>query len=156
MRTITKKKLAAPVPDVLRSRGLRLTNPRRLILEIVRATDVHPTALWVYQRARRRAPRVSLGTVYRNLRLLAGEGLVKEMADGRGLGRFDGNLSDHCHLTCSGCGRIFDVAVSPDRSLEPRIAARTGFEISHHRIEFYGRCPACARKRRRIAAGRKK
>lgn len=156
MRTITKNSRAAPVPEALRGRGLRLTNPRRLILEILRGTDVHPAALWVYHQARRRLPSVSLGTVYRNLRFLAGEGLVKEMADGRGLGRFDGNLSDHCHLTCSGCGRIFDVAVSPDRSLELRIAARTGFEISHHRIEFYGRCPACVRKRRRIAAGRKK
>lgn len=149
MRTITKKKLAAPVPDVLRSRGLRLTNPRRLILEIVRATDVHPTALWVYQRARRRAPRVSLGTVYRNLRVLANEGLLKEMAAGRGLGRFDGNLSDHCHIVCVSCGRISDLAEFLDRSLESRVAARTGFTVSHHRVEFYGRCPDCVGKRRR-------
>ena len=57
--------------DTLRARGLRLTRPRRLILDVVRATDVHPTAVFVYQRVRRRLPRVSLATVYRNLRMLA-------------------------------------------------------------------------------------
>jgi Fe2+ or Zn2+ uptake regulation protein len=138
------------VSEALRRHGLRLTNPRRLILEVVRATDVHPTALWVHRQVRRKLPRVSLGTVYRNLRILAGEGLLKEMADGRGLGRFDGNVSDHHHLTCSSCGRISDLAAPLDRSLESRVASRTGFEILRHRIEFYGRCPACVQTRRRV------
>ena len=60
--------------DTLRDRGLRLTRPRRIILDVVRATDAHPTAAFVYRRVRRRLPRVSLATVYRNLRMLAAEG----------------------------------------------------------------------------------
>ena len=59
----------------LRARGLRLTEPRRIILEMVRATDAHPSASMVYRTVRRRLPRVSLATVYRNLRRLAAEGL---------------------------------------------------------------------------------
>jgi Fe2+ or Zn2+ uptake regulation protein len=98
---------------------------------------------------------VSLGTVYRNLRLLAGEGLVREMADSRGLGRFDGNLGDHQHVVCSDCGRISDLDVPFDLSAPARAAARAGFEILRHRVELYGRCPDCARKRRR-ARGRGK
>ena len=73
--------------DTLRARGLRLTRPRRLILDVVRATDAHPTAAFVYQRVRRRLPRVSLATVYRNLRMLAAEGFLAERADDAGMRR---------------------------------------------------------------------
>ena len=67
-------------PDAaIRNVGLRLTGPRRVVLEVVRATDLHPTAELVHRMVRRRLPRVSLGTVYRNLRLLVAEGLVNEL-----------------------------------------------------------------------------
>src|SRR6266705_4819830 len=83
--------------DTLRARGLRLTRPRRLILDVVRATDVHPTAVFVYQRVRRRLPRVSLATVYRNLRTLAAEGFLAERTAAGGLrfvGDFEAGHSD--------------------------------------------------------------
>ena len=161
MRIIPKNRANGLGPETLRRRGFRLTGPRRLILDVVQGTDLHPTAEWVYQRVRRRLPRVSLGTVYRNLRLLVDEGIVEELpgSPGRhaGKARFDGNASVHHHVTCSDCGRIHDLTDPVDPSLDRRMAARTGFSISHHRIEFYGRCPACqgrqgprhrARKRR--------
>src|SRR5216117_3849696 len=94
--------------DTLRAHGLRLTRPRRLILDVVRATEAHPTAALVYQRVRRRLPRVSLATVYRNLRVLAAEGFLAERADTGGL-RFDANSAPHAHFTCLVCGRIYDV-----------------------------------------------
>src|SRR5499425_1903888 len=97
MRTILKNSEAA-----LRARGLRLTGPRRVILEVLRGTESHPTAEWVHRVVRRRLPRVSLGTVYRNLRLLVAEGLVQELPGPHA--RFDGNTSEHHHFTCVGCG----------------------------------------------------
>jgi Ferric uptake regulator family len=66
------------IDAALRARGLRLTGPRRVVLDVVRATLSHPTAEWVHQMVRRRLPRVSPGSVYRNLRLLVAEGFVKE------------------------------------------------------------------------------
>src|SRR5215510_9395400 len=134
--------------DTLRARGLRLTRPRRLILDVVRATDAHPTAAFVYRQVRRRLPRVSLATVYRNLRMLAAEGFLAERADAGGL-RFDGNTGPHDHFTCLTCGRIYDVAARDDRSGRRRVAARTGFEVLDHRTEYYGRCGACRRQRGR-------
>jgi Fur family transcriptional regulator, peroxide stress response regulator len=131
--------------DTLRARGLRLTRPRRLILDVVRATDAHPTAAFVYQKVRRRLPRVSLATVYRNLRMLAAEGFLAERADAGGL-RFDGNTGPHDHFTCLTCGRIYDVPARDDRSGQRRVAARTGFEVLDHRTEYYGRCGACRRQ----------
>ena len=137
----------------LRARGLRLTGPRRLVLEVVRATESHPTAEWVHRMVRRRLPRVSLGTVYRNLRLLVAQGLVKELPGPHA--RFDGNLTEHHHFTCLGCGRISDVqgpATEPhSRALCGRVAAQSGFRVTHHRIEFYGRCPDCQRRGSRKA-----
>src|SRR5438094_4329384 len=126
----------------LRARGLRLTRPRRLILDVVRATDVHPTAVFVYQRVRRRLPRVSLATVYRNLRMLAAEGFLAERTDAGGL-RFDGNTGPHDHFTCLSCGRIYDVPARDEPSGRPRVAAGTGFHVLDPRPEKSGRCGAC-------------
>jgi Fe2+ or Zn2+ uptake regulation protein len=142
---ITKNNNAALATDAtLRARGLRLTRQRRIILEVVRATDAHPTATFVYRRVRRRLPRVSLATVYRNLRTLAAEGFLAERADPSGV-RFDGNTVPHDHFTCVACGRIYDVPARADRTVRSRVASRTGFEILNHRTEFYGRCGACRR-----------
>jgi Fur family transcriptional regulator, peroxide stress response regulator len=133
-------------PDAaLRNVGLRLTGPRRVVLEVVRGTESHPTAEAVHRMVRRRLPRVSLGTVYRNLRLLVAEGLVNELPGPHA--RFDGNTSEHHHFTCLGCGRIVDVegplTAPHSRALCRRVAAQGGFSVTHHRIEFYGRCAAC-------------
>jgi Fe2+ or Zn2+ uptake regulation protein len=139
--------------DTLRARGLRLTRPRRLILDVVRATDAHPTAAFVYQRVRRRLPRVSLATVYRNLRMLAAEGFLAERTDAGGL-RFDSNTGPHDHFTCLTCGRIYDVPARAERSGRRRIAARTGFEVLDHRTEYYVRCGACRRQHGLLRRGR--
>jgi Fe2+ or Zn2+ uptake regulation protein len=129
--------------ETLRARGLRLTNPRRIILDVVRATDAHPTATWVYRAVRRKLPRVSLATVYRNLRTLAAQGLLAARADVAGM-RFDGKTTPHHHFTCVACGRIFDLpgGVTGART---RISSTLGFEVLSHRIEFYGRCRGCRR-----------
>src|SRR5438132_7428661 len=118
--------------DALRDRGLRLTRPRRIILDVVRATDAHPTAAFVYRRVRRRLPRVSLATVYRNLRMLAAEGFLAERAAEAGR-RFDGNTCPHDHFTSRACRRIY----AAPRRLEPgalrRLPALTGFSGLDHR-----------------------
>ena len=110
-------------------------------------TDAHPSASTVYRQLRKRLPRVSLATVYRNLRRLAAEGCLLERAGMDGL-RFDGNIERHDHFTCLTCRRVFDVP--PAQALGPRrrVAIRTGFEVLDHRIEFYGVCAACRRRRR--------
>ena len=140
MRTIPKNSDAA-----LRARGLRLTGPRRAILDVLQSTDSHPTAERVHRVVRRRRPGVSLGTVYRNLRLLVAEGLAAEIPGPHA--RFDANLDAHHHFTCVRCGRILDVdgplAEPHAEALRGRIAARTGLSITHQRIEFFGRCPQC-------------
>jgi Fe2+ or Zn2+ uptake regulation protein len=129
--------------------------PRRVILDVVRATGTHPTAAFVFARARRRLPRMSLGTVYRNLRRLAAEGLLQERVEATGL-RFDPNVEPHDHFTCVACGRIFDLPrrngawpgrAALSRGEGVRTATRMGFEVLDRRVEFYGRCRDCRRRR---------
>src|SRR5215470_12961181 len=141
---------------VLRDRGFRLTAPRQALLEVVRGIKAHPTAEEVHRLVTRRAPRVSLGTVYRNLRLLVDAGLLGELPGPRA--RFDANTRAHHHFTCLDCGRIADVeapvAEPHSRALSKRVEARTGLTITHQRIDFFGRCQECqaagrARLRRR-------
>ncbi len=130
--------------DTLRARGLRLTEPRRIILDVVRATDAHPSAALVYRLVRRRLPGVSLATVYRNLRVLAAQGLLTERPDVAGM-RFDGNTTVHDHFTCVVCGRIYDVPPRAGGGVRRALRSTTGFEVLDHRIEFYGRCARCRR-----------
>jgi Fur family peroxide stress response transcriptional regulator len=129
----------------LRDRGFRLTGPRHAVLEVVRGVESHPTAEEVLRLVRRRLPGVSLGTVYRNLRLLVGAGLLKELPGPHA--RFDANTRAHHHFMCARCGRIIDVdatlAEPHARALSARVASRTGFSITHHRIELFGRCREC-------------
>ena len=88
----------------LRDRGFRLTAPRHALLEVVRGIKTHATAEEVHRLVIRRAPRVRLGTVYRNLRLLVDAGLLGELPGPRA--RFDANTRAHHHFTCLRCGRI--------------------------------------------------
>jgi Fe2+ or Zn2+ uptake regulation protein len=142
----------------LRDRGFRLTVPRRAVFEVVRGIKTHATAEELHRLVIRRAPRVSLGTVYRNLRLLVDAGLLGELPGPRA--RFDANTRAHHHFTCLRCGRIADVeapvAEPQSRALSKRVEARTGLTITHHRIDFFGRCRECQGRarpgRRRPAA----
>ncbi len=119
----------------------RMTIQRRVILEEVRRERSHPTADEVYERVRLRLPRVSLGTVYRNLDRLSREGLITTI-EGPGQRRYDGDREDHCHLRCRSCGTIVDVE-AVDLPLE-RISEAVGdFQISGYHLEYYGVCGEC-------------
>ena len=120
----------------------RRTRQRRLVYEAVASTDVHPTAEWVYERVRREIPRVSLGTVYRNLRLLMADGKLKAWTRGRTT-RFDADMSVHDHFVCDACGLLLDVEQTPETlAAEKRLRAR-GHTIETRVLEFHGFCRDC-------------
>ncbi|HUG54194.1 MAG TPA: transcriptional repressor [Vicinamibacteria bacterium] len=121
----------------------RRTRQREVVLELVRSTMDHPSADWVYRQARRRLPKISLGTVYRNLKRLAAEGLIREVhAAGQGT-RFDGNTGQHHHVRCLQCGRINDLPASVDTRREQAAARALNFRIVGHHVEIQGVCPGC-------------
>ena len=122
---------------------MRHTRQREVVLDLIRSTMEHPTADWVYRRARRRLPHISLGTVYRNLRQLAEAGLIREILAGGQALRFDGNLGPHHHVRCVGCGRVNDLVVPLDTRREQAAARAMDFQVLGHHVEVQGLCPAC-------------
>jgi Fe2+ or Zn2+ uptake regulation protein len=121
----------------------RQTRQRELVLEIVRSTMDHPGADWVLRQARRRLPRISLATVYRNLKELAAEGLIREIHAGGQTARFDGNTGRHYHIRCLGCGRLSDLPLTVDDRLERAASRATNYTILGHAVEVQGLCPGC-------------
>jgi Fe2+ or Zn2+ uptake regulation protein len=121
----------------------RSTRQREVVLEIVRSTMEHPTAEWVFRQARRRVARISLGTVYRNLKQLADAGLIRELHISGQPARFDGNTGRHYHIRCLSCGRVNDLPLSVDRALEERAGQAMNYRILGHTMEVQGVCPAC-------------
>ncbi len=121
----------------------RMTEQRRLILEVLQSTDCHPTADWVYEHVRAKLPTISLGTIYRNLRALAAMGMALELNFGSGQDRFDGNPEPHYHFRCQDCGRVFDLLMPENSDLETEAARVFSGQIWGHRLEFYGRCADC-------------
>jgi Fur family ferric uptake transcriptional regulator len=121
----------------------RMTRQRDVILQAVRSTMDHPTADWVYRQARRRLPRISLGTVYRNLKRLTEEGLIREIQIAGQTTRFDANTGRHYHIRCLGCGRVNDLPVSVDRRLEEEAGRAMNYRVLGHQVEVLGLCPLC-------------
>ena len=97
------------VPKMTETKFQRNTPQRRVILEELQKTSSHPTAAELYAKVRRRLPRISLGTVYRNLDLLAEMGKIQKLDLAGGETRFDGNPEPHCHMRCVRCGRVDDL-----------------------------------------------
>jgi len=127
----------------------RSTRQRSLVYEVVASTKSHPTAEWVFERVRRSLPRISLGTVYRNLQLLVAEGRLKTWTRGRTI-RFDADLASHDHFTCERCGLLVDLERGPEPfapAVERRLASR-GFEVRDRILEFIGLCRECRRGRK--------
>jgi len=122
---------------------LKRSKQREAILRVLRGTISHPTVDWIYDEVRKEIPNISLGTVYRNLRLLRENGEILEIDLSGTFSRFDGNPDNHYHFRCEKCGRVFDVAEPVNKELDKRVAQKTGFKISHHRLEFRGLCKEC-------------
>lgn len=122
---------------------VRLSKQREAILKVLRSTNSHPAADWVYEQVRKKLPRISLGTVYRNLRLLTQEGIIAELAFAGAPSRFDGNTQPHSHFRCERCGRIFDVAEPAHKEINEKIAQKMGFEVLNHQLDFSGLCKDC-------------
>ena len=125
---------------------IRRTKQREVILRVLRSTRCHPTADWVYQQVRKELPRISLGTVYRNLRILTQSGQAQELRYSRSYSRFDGTPTNHYHFVCERCGRVDDVPMPVQEKLDRAVEQLMEVQVRLHRLEFYGTCGDCRRR----------
>lgn len=125
---------------------MKYSRQRELILEAVCSNPVHPTADAVYEAVRRQEPRISLGTVYRNLNQLAECGKLLKLSMPIGGDRFDGRLDDHPHIVCSGCGAVADVVLENQEEMNSAAERQTGYLVTGRTVVFCGVCANCRTK----------
>lgn len=128
------------------SNMMRLTTQRQIILEELAKVKTHPTASELYDMVRKRLPRIGLGTVYRNLELMAESGMVLKLEVGGTQKRFDATTATHYHIRCSNCGKVDDIDTPVLDDLVRKAAEATSYAVIGHHVEFSGTCPACQKK----------
>lgn len=106
----------------------------------------HPTADMVYMNVKREYPNISLGTVYRNLSLLADLGEIKRLRVGDGVDHFDADTSTHYHFICTECGSVIDLKVDDLTKVIETANKDFEGEIVGHVTYFYGMCGSCHKK----------
>ncbi len=142
--TVSDGKLEVAI-ETLKKSGVRITPQRHAVLEYLLTSMSHPTADEIYKALEDRFPNMSVATVYNNLRILREIGLVRELTYGDDSSRFDSNMRDHYHIICEDCGKIVDFHYPTLDEIESLAEKVSGFEISHHRMELYGKCDNCAK-----------
>ncbi len=126
--------------------NMRLTTQRQIILEELGKVTSHPTANEVYDMVRRRLPRIGLGTVYRNLELMADIGIILKLEVGGTQKRFDATVQPHYHIRCSACGKVNDINIAVQDQINIVAEKASNYKILGHHIEFSGICSNCTKE----------
>lgn len=125
----------------------RMTNQRRIIVEELSKVRSHPTAVEIFEMVRRRLPKISLGTVYRNLEFLSETGVIQKLEMAGSQKRFDGTATNHYHIRCVVCHRVDDVPLKHIAMIDEILRRVSDYKILWHKLEFMGICPECGRER---------
>ena len=126
--------------------AVKYSRQRQIIYNFLMTRKDHPTADVVYRNVREEFPNISLGTVYRNLTLLADMGEIQRLQVGDGVDHFDADTSKHCHFICSNCSAVTDMQL--DCLEELLIKAQQTFDgrIDRQSTCFHGVCGSCLDK----------
>ncbi len=127
-----------------RELGLASTHQRQVIYRLLAETNVHPSPEAIYEKVRREIPSISLGTVYKNIKVFVDAGLIREVNTLHERLRLDANLEPHHHLVCARCKKVEDL---PEDGLEPiRFRGRLpkGFRPERTVVEVVGLCAECS------------
>lgn len=119
---------------------LRYSRQRELIYDTLKCSKQHPTAEMIYQMLKPENPSLSLGTVYRNLNLLAEEGIILRMPFP--VDRYDANTHEHPHFLCKTCGNLYDLEMSVGEKLDD-LVNELGYQVERHDLIFRGTCKDC-------------
>ncbi len=130
--------------SALRATGRRLTEQRRLLLEVIQEHGGHLDAHELYRLASQRDPRLNLSTVYRNVALLRDLGLVDELHLGEDHHHYELRTpTTHHHLICSGCGEVIEFVSPLIEQLKAEIGQSHGYEIAAASVDLFGLCAGC-------------
>lgn len=121
------------------AKGLRLTEQRRTIAQVIETSDDHPDVEELYRRASAADPRISLATVYRTVKLFQEEGILDKLEFGDGRARYeDATRAHHDHLIDLTTGKVIEFVDPEIEALQQKIAERLGYRLTGHRLELFG------------------
>lgn len=125
--------------------AIKHSRQREMIKAFLMSRKDHPTADIVYMNVRQQNPNISLGTVYRNLTLLADIGEIRRLRVGDGVDHFDADISPHYHFVCTECGAVIDLEMDSIEGITELAGAGFNGRIAGHVTYFYGSCGNCAK-----------
>lgn len=128
---------------------LRMTHQREVILQELKKCKTHPSADELYERVKKKLPRISLATVYRNLEILSETGAINKIEISGRQKRFDWELDKHNHIYCVQCHRVDNIEMDIQEQPSLRPADKRGYQVEGCRVEFYGYCPICLKKNKK-------
>jgi len=146
MTALTLKEAERRLTAHLKSKGLKVTRQRELILESFLKTGKHIGVEELLQQVRRRSPTIGNATVYRTMKLFVEAGIAEERRFSTGVTLYeahDGDEHHHDHLICTACERIFEFENEEIEKLQDEVAESHGFKLTHHKMELYGLCSDC-------------
>ena len=134
----------AEMKAALRDRGVVITRKRSKLLEVLLASDRHPSASEIHEGVKAFYPGTSLATIYNTIDILKETGQALEIEFSGSANRYDGRIpASHPHLVCLRCEKVEDMdAVAPSAQLR-RVSDATGYDIVRCRTDYYGTCPDC-------------
>jgi Fe2+ or Zn2+ uptake regulation protein len=124
----------------------RTTKQLAAVYNVVRKSHAHLSADEIYMQVRKILPRISLGTVYRNLQRLGAQGKVRMLLLGERVARYDAVLTEHDHFICQQCGRIEDIKLERDRQVNFSPLRDDGFTVVSHSLAIHGLCQRCGKE----------
>lgn len=133
----------------LKERGLKMTGARETVLTAFLSLESHVTAEALYEVTRRLDPGIGQATVFRTIKLLADAGLAREACRDDGARQYEHAYrhDHHDHLACVDCGKMVEFIDPAIERAQEDVYRRYGFTSSGHRMELYGRCPECSKKK---------
>jgi len=124
----------------------RISAQRERIYSLIRDNNNHPTALWLFDHLKTEFPALSLGNLYRNLRILMEEDRIRSRVFRDGVEHFDAVLKHHHHFICEKCSEISDILIPLEENLLGEVQEKTRHQVNSHTIQFYGICNTCKEK----------
>ena len=144
-----RKNASIQLAEYLTGQGLKSTSQRDNILQVFVSAGRHQSAEELYARVKKEHPGIGYATVYRTLRLLADAGMAEERRFEDGFTRFEYKAGEghHDHLICTRCGEIVEFENERIEELQAGVARKNRFKVQSHKLEIYGLCGACQRKK---------
>ncbi len=132
--------------DLKTDKKFRYSRQREKILDVLKATDTHPTADWIYAKVKKSFPHISLGTVYRNLHQLAERKIIQEIFWGKEQVRFEYGSEEHPHFKCTRCNRLYHIEMPIKSVVAKGIEKNEGHKVEEVQLLSTGVCKNCLEK----------